>query len=238
MRKVLASLVLALSFTITTLTVAPTASATLTARLDVTDNKREFNSRQHGPFVITTTARHETGKRMHGKARLYINGHHLRTRDLHHGAIRFQLDRSRIPNNRDVRIKVRIMPWNPKIRDRVVVRTIRDRPPERASSVVTVARQQIGDPYRYGGAGPNSFDCSGLVQYAYRHATGKRLPHSSSAIRNAGNRVSSPRAGDVVWTPGHVSIYVGGGKVVEAAKPGTRVRLIERWQKDPTYLRF
>lgn len=106
------------------------------------------------------------------------------------------------------------------------------------SDVVAVARAQVGDPYRYGAAGPSRFDCSGLVQYAFKHGSNKNLPHSSAALRAKGKKVSKPRPGDVVYTKNHVSIFLGNGKVVEAAKPGTRVRVVYRWQKNPTYLRF
>lgn len=106
------------------------------------------------------------------------------------------------------------------------------------ADVANVARNQVGDPYRYGAAGPTRFDCSGLVVYAMRHGAGKKVPHSSAAIRRVGKKVSKPRYGDIVYTKGHVSIFLGNGKVVEAANPGTRVRVVKRWQKNPTYLRF
>ena len=51
-------------------------------------------------------------------------------------------------------------------------------PSSAAQTAVDTARQQAGKPYEYGGAGPDSYDCSGLTQYAYR-ATGIELPHSS-----------------------------------------------------------
>lgn len=106
------------------------------------------------------------------------------------------------------------------------------------SDIVNVARNQVGDRYQYGAAGPTRFDCSGLVKYAYRHGSHKNIPHSSAAIRATGRKVTKPRAGDIVYTKGHVSIFLGNGKVVEAAGPGIRVRVVHRWQKNPTYLRF
>jgi cell wall-associated NlpC family hydrolase len=108
----------------------------------------------------------------------------------------------------------------------------------RGERVVQVARAQVGDKYQYGKAGPTRFDCSGLVQYAFKKATGKKLPHSSAALRKKGKKVSKPKKGDVVYTKGHVSIYLGNGKVVEAANPRSGVRVVKRWQKNPTYLRF
>jgi cell wall-associated NlpC family hydrolase len=89
-----------------------------------------------------------------------------------------------------------------------------------------VAARQAGKPYRYGSAGPSSFDCSGLVNYAFR-AVGKRLPRTSGALRAATRPVSKAAAqpGDLIFTPGHVGIYAGGGKMVDAPSAGRRVSL-------------
>jgi cell wall-associated NlpC family hydrolase len=243
--KTLAGLALALSVTVPGLVSAPSATAAdrpAPIHVHTSTNILAFRSSHTGAFRFRVTAHHQSGKVAAGKARVYVNGRHLQTRTLHNGRALFKVDRSRLPDNRRVRVKVRVIPWNRDIGHRVVTRTVRDnRPVVRATNgqkVVRVAKSQIGDPYAYGSAGPSSFDCSGLIQYAYRHATGKRLPHSSAALRRAGRPVSSPRPGDVVWTPGHVSVYAGGGRVVEAAKPGTRVRLVKRWQRNPVYLRF
>src|SRR5436309_13571890 len=51
-------------------------------------------------------------------------------------------------------------------------------PNQAAQTAVNTALAQVGKPYVWGGAGPNSFDCSGLVQYSYK-AAGVSLPHSS-----------------------------------------------------------
>lgn len=96
-----------------------------------------------------------------------------------------------------------------------------------------VALAQVGKPYVYGAAGPDSFDCSGLVSFAF-----PQLPHSSSDIRNSPllTPTSDPQPGDVVWTPGHVAIYVDSSHVVEASEPGTVVEVRRMWQTDPVFL--
>jgi cell wall-associated NlpC family hydrolase len=97
---------------------------------------------------------------------------------------------------------------------------------------VRVALFQRGDPYRYGGRGPNAFDCSGLTSYAWARA-GKRIPRTSSGqrawTRNVGWRHKLP--GDLLFYSGHTSMYVGfsSGKhwMMEAPRSGLRVRLVQ-----------
>jgi cell wall-associated NlpC family hydrolase len=95
--------------------------------------------------------------------------------------------------------------------------------------VVSYARHFIGIPYRFGGSTPHSgFDCSGLVRFVYRHF-GITLPHSSWGDLSRGHRVSrrSLRPGDLVffYDAGHVGIYVGHGRFIDAPHTGTRVRI-------------
>ena len=97
-----------------------------------------------------------------------------------------------------------------------------------------VAQAQIGKPYQWGGSGPGSYDCSGLVMYAWAHA-GVSLPHYSVTQYQDTTRIneSQLRPGDLVFyntgggaQPGHVTIYVGSGQVVTADSPGTAVRQV------------
>ncbi|WP_418275994.1 C40 family peptidase [Isoptericola jiangsuensis] len=109
------------------------------------------------------------------------------------------------------------------------------------SSAVSIAARYIGVPYVVGGASPSGFDCSGLVTYVYNQL-GVSLPHSSSAIRSASNTTvisaSEARPGDLIWSPGHISIYIGDGQQIEATRPGGwTVRQAGIWQSSPTYLR-
>jgi cell wall-associated NlpC family hydrolase len=104
-------------------------------------------------------------------------------------------------------------------------------PPTRAprGAVVSVARRYLGAPYRWGAAGPNSFDCSGLVMYVYRQV-GVYLPHSSRAQINYGERVSRSdlAPGDLVFFGSpihHVGMYVGGGMFIHAPHTGDVVRI-------------
>ncbi|MEU4672532.1 NlpC/P60 family protein [Amycolatopsis sp. NPDC023774] len=91
------------------------------------------------------------------------------------------------------------------------------------------ALTQQGKPYVWGAAGPNAYDCSGLVVWAFKQV-GVALPHSSRLQSTAGVAVSKAalQPGDLVffYTPvSHVGIYAGGGMVLHASRPGVPVKL-------------
>lgn len=104
-------------------------------------------------------------------------------------------------------------------------------PPKSHSSIVSIAMQYRGVPYRYGGASPSGFDCSGFTSYVYRRA-GINIPRTASAQAARATRVSSPRPGDLVfwgYPAYHVAIYIGGGQVIAARHPGTVVGVQNLW---------
>jgi peptidoglycan DL-endopeptidase CwlO len=93
------------------------------------------------------------------------------------------------------------------------------------ASAARVALSQVGKPYHKNATGPRSFDCSGLVAYAYSRI-GKSVPHSSSGLNRLHHvSLKSLQPGDIVGRPGHVGIYIGGGRMVHAAAPGKGVRV-------------
>lgn len=94
-----------------------------------------------------------------------------------------------------------------------------------AQTVVNAAKSQIGKPYVWGATGPNAYDCSGLVQYAYSQA-GKNIGRTTYQQAGAGQHVSvsQAQAGDILmWGDYHDAIYVGNNQYVHAPQPGQNV---------------
>lgn len=100
----------------------------------------------------------------------------------------------------------------------------------RAGIALRFALKQIGDKYVFGAAGPIKWDCSGLTMRAFQ-AAGVSLPHSSRAQAHYGKSVARNKLlpGDLVFFGkpiSHVGIYLGGGKMVHAPRPGSRVKVV------------
>ena len=108
------------------------------------------------------------------------------------------------------------------------------------AGAIASAEAQLGDPYELGDMGPNSWDCSGLTKASYA-AVGVYIgTHSATnqyATMKAAGRlvnVSQLQAGDLLFysdggstsgTKYHTTMYIGGGRMIEAAYPGTNVRI-------------
>lgn len=91
------------------------------------------------------------------------------------------------------------------------------------NTIISTAYSKIGCGYVYGASGPSNYDCSGLVQACYA-AAGIYVPHSSGSLAGYCNKpASQAEPGDIVWTPGHVGIYIGGGTTIEAMNPSVGV---------------
>ena len=94
------------------------------------------------------------------------------------------------------------------------------------NAVLEIAARYVGVPYVSGGSTPDGFDCSGFTSYVFAQL-GISLPRTSSAQRNAGTVVSRADAlpGDLIWSPGHVGIYMGNGMMVHAPTFGDVVKV-------------
>jgi cell wall-associated NlpC family hydrolase len=108
----------------------------------------------------------------------------------------------------------------------------------RASVAVQFAYAQLGKPYVYGGAGPSSYDCSGLTMQAWG-AAGVGLPHSAAGQQAMLPSVSlsALEPGDLVFygAPAyHVAIYIGGGRIIQAPHTGAYVEISSLYDMPPT----
>lgn len=112
------------------------------------------------------------------------------------------------------------------------------------ATVVAYAQAQLGKPYLWGGAGPNAFDCSGLVWAAYA-AAGVTVPRTSDKQYLAAYKITEAELvpGDLVFynpgenalpgLPGHVAIFVGAGQVIQAPHTGAFVEYTPVHDGDP-----
>jgi cell wall-associated NlpC family hydrolase len=108
-------------------------------------------------------------------------------------------------------------------------------PNQLVSTVIGYAREQLGKPYLWGGTGPDSFDCSGLMMMAYR-AAGISIPRTSEQQWAWGPKIpaSQVQPGDLVFfagsdgtstNPGHVGLVIGKGMMIEAYATGFAIRI-------------
>ena len=110
------------------------------------------------------------------------------------------------------------------------------------AAVVDVADDYLGTPYRYGGATPAGFDCSGYTQYVFARL-GVALPRTADAQLQATRRVPAAQAvpGDLVFFTGgsgrayHVAIYVGNGRILDAPRAGRTVSERTIWTSAVVY---
>ncbi|MEU8353483.1 C40 family peptidase, partial [Streptomyces sp. NPDC048845] len=99
----------------------------------------------------------------------------------------------------------------------------------KAQQAIDFARSQIGKPYVWGASGPNSYDCSGLTQAAWK-AAGVSLPRTTYDQVETGTTVgkAAMRPGDLIFfydDISHVGLYIGDGQMIHAPKPGANVRV-------------
>lgn len=102
------------------------------------------------------------------------------------------------------------------------------------AAVIAFAQAQLGKPYQWAAAGPDSYDCSGLTMAAYA-TIGITLPHNAAMQSTYGTRVPDQAlllSGDLVFfgsPPHHVGLYVGNGQMIDAPHTGAFVRYDPLW---------
>ena len=107
------------------------------------------------------------------------------------------------------------------------------------NAVLEIAARYVGTPYLSGGTTPAGFDCSGFTSYVYAQL-GITLPRTSAGQKAAGTIVSRADAqpGDLIWSPGHISIYAGGNQQVDSPRPGKTIQFRDIWQSSPVFIRI
>lgn len=107
---------------------------------------------------------------------------------------------------------------------------------QRGKKFVRYAAKYKGTPYRWGGASPAGFDCSGYVQYVAKKALKKKLPRIAGDQMKKGKKVSKgdKRKGDLIGfysgsSVYHIAIYAGDGKIWHAPRPGRSVEKVKIW---------
>lgn len=99
-------------------------------------------------------------------------------------------------------------------------------------NIVNEAYRHIGKPYVWGGKGPNSFDCSGLVRYVFLQVTGVNIGDYTVPQESSGQQinVSEAQPGDLYFwgargSTTHVAIAIGNGQYINAPRPGENVKV-------------
>ncbi|WP_191556061.1 C40 family peptidase [Metabacillus idriensis] len=91
------------------------------------------------------------------------------------------------------------------------------------SNITTTAKKYLNVPYKWGGMSPKGFDCSGYLNYVVKESTGKKLPRTVADIYKQGVKVSSPKAGDLVFFEtyktgaSHAGIYIGNNQFIHSS---------------------
>lgn len=101
--------------------------------------------------------------------------------------------------------------------------------------VVDRAYAQLGKPYRWGAAGPSSFDCSGLVGYCLTGSFGNHWCSTSSM--RGWTVVTNPKPGDLCLNSHHTGVYIGGGQMIHAPQTGDVVK-VSPVHSDMWYVRY
>lgn len=211
----------------------------LTPKLTV---KRSSRQQVKGETRVKLTVRARIGgKALKGKVQFRIGKKVLKTKKLKKGKAYYTLPKSLSKGKK--KIKVTAIPkagaGSSTSSISRTTKTVRVRVISQSKAIKTEALKHRGVRYRWGGSSPKTgFDCSGFVRHVYKKAGIADLPTTSSTQRHAGKVVSRKKAkvGDIIWSPGHVAIYLGGNKQIDAPRPGKTVQVRTIWQSNPTFI--
>lgn len=191
---------------------------------------------------ISVRAKHK-GKNVAGKVDFRLGKKVLKTKKLKKGRASVKLPKKLKRGTKKIKVTFRptaktASPASGKVLSETS-RTIRVKVISQGKAIKIEALKHVGVRYRHGGTSPRSgFDCSGFVRHVYKKAGIANLPTSSSSQRYAGKVVSRSKAkvGDIIWSPGHVGIYLGGNKQIDAPRPGKTIQVRSIWQSSPVFI--
>ncbi|PJI93754.1 C40 family peptidase [Luteimicrobium subarcticum] len=218
---------------LTAVTALPAEAAThaKASRISLSVSDRTYQRSKPPTLTIRSTS---GGHSFSGKAVVFLGGKTYKKVWLRHGAAKLHLSKYLSLGKHTVRVTV--YPSSSTVARSSATTSVTAT--RYSSRVVEQAVRYKGVRYVYGGSSPRGFDCSGFTRYVYKHATGRTLPRSSSAQRHVGRVVSRSHAkpGDLVYTPGHVGIYVGAGKIIDAPRPGKTIQVRSMWRTSWTFI--
>lgn len=214
----------------------PAAAATTVHKATPTESLRISDKSYYKkkPPVVKVVSK-TRGKATTGKVYFRVSGKLVAVRTLKHGKAIYRLSKGLKVGHH--RVRATIHPSTPRtVKSRTKYTTVLTH--KYSSRVVEKAVKYTGTRYVYGGSSPRGFDCSGFTKYVYSHTKVKSLPRTSSGQRHAGHVVSKRHAkpGDLVYTPGHVAIYVGGSKIIDAPRPGKSIHVRSMWRASWTFI--
>jgi cell wall-associated NlpC family hydrolase len=181
------------------------------------------------------------GKAATGKIQVFSGKKRLKTLTLKNGKASYTFSKKLTAKRHTLTVKYIPSGASKKVAKTTAVKSAIRVKQSKSQKIVAEAKKHVGVRYRSGGSSPKSgFDCSGFTTYVYKKAVGKNLPRTSSAQRTAGKKISKKNAqpGDIVWTPGHVAIYLGNDKIIDAPRPGKTIQVRKMYQKNPTFIRL
>lgn len=229
--------------TTTAATTTATKAVTKTVKKTKASIKLKFTKKswtkgkKPGKLTVTVKAK---GKAATGKVKIYDGSKRIKTLTLKKGKASYTFSKKLSSKKHTITVKYIPSGASKKVAKTTSKKTKVNVKKSASQKIVAEAKKYVGVRYVSGGSSPSrGFDCSGFTSYVYKKAVGKPLPRTSSAQRYVGKTVSKKNAqpGDIIWSPGHVAIYLGNNKIIDAPRPGKTIQVRTMWQSNAKFIR-